>query len=198
MCHACVAAAQDRLTAESAAAPVEPSPAFAAAGAAAEPVQASGFAEYAKAVLFGGIAAIVGAIVWDKFVLWTGWQIGLIAVALGALVGVAVRAGAQGRPGSLLPWIGALLAGFSIFLGYALLADEMMAREAPQEAARFMSLPFIIRLPILMIGTVQFLDLMDWVFIAIGVWEGWSIPRRGNYEAEMASAPAAPPTAPTS
>jgi hypothetical protein len=195
MCQSCVTAAQDRLATETAAAP---SPAFAADPVTAEPVQACGFAQYARAVLFGGIAAVVGAIIWDKFVLFTGWQIGLIAVVLGVMVGVAVRAGAQGRRGKLLPWIGALLAGFAILLGYALLGQDQTLRTDPKSIAGLMSLPLLIRIPILMILVVPALDLLDWVFVAIGVWEGWSIPRRGNQEAEMPAPPAAPsPSAPT-
>src|SRR5687768_3249376 len=71
MCQSCVTAAQDRLAVANTAAPAEPSSTLAAAEATMEPTPPSGFAQYAKEVLFGLIAAIVGAVVWDKFVLFT-------------------------------------------------------------------------------------------------------------------------------
>jgi hypothetical protein len=184
MCHPCVAAAQERLAAAPAAAPVPPAP------AAEQPPLRCGFVHYVRAVLFAGIAAIVGAVAWDKFALITGIQLGLVAVALGVLVGVAVVRGADGRRGALLPWIGAPMAGFSILLGYALLAQDMLAREHAQQASKFLALPWIIRIPFLIFATVQSLDLMDWVFVAIGVWEGWSIPRRMLRRASEPTAPA--------
>jgi hypothetical protein len=135
-----------------------------------------GASEYLKALAFGGIAAVVGAIIWDKLTLWSGgWQIGFVAVILGAAVGVAVKMGAGGKAGPLLPWMGALLAGFAIVLGYALLANDQIAADT-EMGPKFAQIPLLLRLPLLFIGVLASLDLMSWVFVAIGVWEGWSIP----------------------
>jgi hypothetical protein len=183
MCPECVAAHQARLG-------EEPAPAAASAYEPA-PVLTCGPGHYFKALLFGLVTAVVGAIIWDKFVFYTHFQVGLIAVFLGAAVGIAVKMGAEGRRGKMLPFMGALLAGFSILLGYALLAQDQ-AMQDPQFAAKLNQIPVFIRIPILIIAVIPGLDVMDWIFVAIGLWEGWSIPRRSEAE------PMAPDTTATS
>jgi hypothetical protein len=102
-------------------------------------------------------------------------------------VGVAVCAGSGGRPGKLLPWLGAVMAAFSILLGWALLIMDVLPRENAEVARRLAEFPFLLRLPLLVVLAVMSRDLLDWVFVAIGVWEGWSIPRRLNAAAEAAA-----------
>jgi hypothetical protein len=46
--------------------------------------------------------------------------------------------------------------------------------------------PYLFQLLVIMLNVPFNLDLMDWVFVAIGVWEGWSIPRSLNRQAETA------------
>jgi hypothetical protein len=205
MCPPCVAAAQERLAAS-------PAPVASAAGdpsggssyadsiASLPPPKVlppSGAAQYGKAILFALIAAVVSAVVWDKIVLWTGFQLGIVAVAVGWLVGTAICMGAEGRSGKALPVIGALLAGFAIVLGRALLISDMLPKEAPDVAKQLSSVPFLVQLPILGFVAVRSLDFMDWIFVAIGVWEGWSIPSRMNRAAEYAASMAAQPAAAT-
>lgn len=60
----------------------------------AAPVGAGG---YARAVLFGLGAAAAGALLWFGVAKLTGYEIGLIAIAVGFLVGRAVQLGARGR-----------------------------------------------------------------------------------------------------
>jgi len=48
------------------------------------------------AVLFGGIAALTGALLWALVTATTGYQIGWMGIGVGALVGVAVRWAGRG------------------------------------------------------------------------------------------------------
>jgi hypothetical protein len=207
MCAPCVAAAQERLAASPA--PAEPVASAVAdpSGAASSyadgivslpplaPLAPSGAAQYGKAILFAMIAAVISAVVWDKIVLWTGFQLGIVAIAVGWLVGTALCMGAEGRPGKALPVLGALLAGFAIILGRALLISDMLPKEAPDLAKQLSAVPFLLQLPFLGYVAVRSLDFMDWIFVAIGVWEGWSIPNRMNREAEYAASMPAQPAA---
>lgn len=189
LCPTCLQAAQSSVAAPAPAVPAS------AAGAGAETAGATlpsgtgdpaseaptvvpevGSAGYLRALAAGALAAVACAVVWDKFVYYTHIQLGLIAVFLGVGVGIAVRAAAGGR-GPLLPWIGAVLAGFSILLGYVLLGHDA-AMENADVAARLGELPVFLRLPIIAAVVIPRLDPMDWVFVAIGVYEGWTIPRR--------------------
>jgi hypothetical protein len=186
MCASCVAAAQARL------APEPSAPTFSSSAGAAPPaLDLSGTAavpatvvvpekadptDYAKALAFGAAAAVLGAVLWNQVTVWTGWQIGFIAVIVGAAVGWAVKTGAAGRQGEALPWLGAALAGFGIFLGYALRINELLSADAAYAQA-----PLLTRLPNLAVNTVNNMSLFSWLFVAFGVWEGWSIPRRAQH-----------------
>lgn len=188
MCHACVQAAQSRYagTTENAGAGSTSVSNAESAATAVSPPEPLSPALYLRALILGFVAAIIGAFIWDKFVLITGFQLGLIAILLGVLVGFAVLYGTGGKYGVLLPWMGALLAGFSILLGYALLAQDFILQDATQ-AEELSQLPLLVRLPLLMIAVIPALDILDWVFVVIGIWEGWIIPRRAGQPKQIQS-----------
>src|SRR6187431_3334576 len=52
-----------------------------------------------KALLFGSGAAAVSAVVWYGITELTGYQLGIVAIAVGFAVGFAVRAGSEQRGG---------------------------------------------------------------------------------------------------
>ncbi len=130
---------------------------------------------YLRAIGAGLMAAVIGAVLWDKFVFYTHIQFGLVAVFIAYGVAVAVKKAAGGHNDGL-SWVGAALAAFCMLLGYVLLANDavMADREA---SVRFGSIPLLVRVPLMFPLVVKTLDLMDWVFVAIGVYEGWKVPR---------------------
>lgn len=210
MCHSCVAQEQERVRSEvaadasatpevadgSVAAPGTAAPAASptdAVTSAAPPPQPCGFLQYVKAVLFAGIAAVLGALIWDKFALWTGIQLGLIAVAVGWVVATALCIGAEGRPGKLLPVLGAVTAAFGIMLGYAMLMQDTDRGEL---ARNLREADYFLKLFTYFLTAPFNLDLMDWVFVAIGVWEGWSIPSNLNRQAATGAVPESESPAP--
>ncbi len=84
-----------------------------------------------KKLLLGGFAglaaAIIGAIVWAALTVTTKYQIGWMAVGVGALVGFALRIGNGGKTFGIL---GAFLALFGCVLGnYFLLIAVASAQE---------------------------------------------------------------------
>ena len=178
MCRSCIEAQQQQMASAPAATAgpaAATAPPYNAAPAAvvqedlpAQPIH------YLKAFLFGLVAALIGAWIWDKFVIITSIQIGFVAVFLGFGVAIAVRTGAENRSGIGLSIIGALLCAFCVLFGYVLIADEV----ATKQSAEIARIPFLVRLPVLVGAVIPNLDLMDWVFVAIAVWEGWSIPGR--------------------
>lgn len=60
---------------------------------------ASGCRPLALAVLFGVLAAVGAAGLWALIVILTGYQLGLVAIVVGILVGLAVRKGSGGTGG---------------------------------------------------------------------------------------------------
>jgi hypothetical protein len=72
-----------------------------------------------KATIFGIGAGILGALIWWGVRRATGYEIGLIAIVVGFLVGGAVRAGSGGRGGRAYQLLALVLAYFAIALNYA-------------------------------------------------------------------------------
>jgi hypothetical protein len=70
------------------------------------------------ASVYGSGAALIGALLWWAVRAGTGYEVGLIAVAVGFMVGYAVRAGAQGRGGRRFQILAVLLTYAGISLNY--------------------------------------------------------------------------------
>ncbi|HAR65698.1 MAG TPA: hypothetical protein DCR55_05730 [Lentisphaeria bacterium] len=66
----------------------------------------SGFFRFIKALIFGFIAGAIGSGIYYAVLALTGYEIGLIAIAVGFLVGLGVATGSGGRGG----WVYQLLA----------------------------------------------------------------------------------------
>lgn len=67
---------------------------------------------FARAAIFGTGAAIAGAMLYYGVAQISGYEIGLVSIAVGAMVGVAVRAGSRNRGGLVYQIL-------AIFLGYS-------------------------------------------------------------------------------
>jgi hypothetical protein len=80
-----------------------------------------------RAALFGGGAAAVGTLVWFLVIKLSGSEFGLIAIAVGLLVGFAVRYGARGHGGARYQALAMALTYFSITASYVPLVIEGMA-----------------------------------------------------------------------
>ncbi|MHC5010658.1 MAG: hypothetical protein ACYTG6_06850 [Planctomycetota bacterium] len=76
--------------------------------------------------LAGAVAALSGAILWATITVLTGWQIGWMAIGIGALVGVAVRAGGNGQDPAY-GFMGAALALVGCMLGNLLAVCGIVA-----------------------------------------------------------------------
>lgn len=75
----------------------------------------------AGAVILGGIVAVVSAVAWIALIYFTGTEIGLVAWAIGGLVGLAVRFGSGRRRGKALQFIAAFWAFVGVGLGKGIL-----------------------------------------------------------------------------
>jgi len=124
---------------------------------------------FPRAVAAGLAAAVIGALLWAGFVYVTNYELGLIAVAVGALVGIAVREAGQGVD-SKFGVLGALCAAFGWVLGTMLVVLAMVSKAADVgmlEAAGRLGLGGCISL------ALENGDAMELLFLAIAVYEGW-------------------------
>lgn len=129
-----------------------------------------------KAWLFGSVAAIIGAIIWDKITYYTNYQIGLVAVGVGILVGVAVSRGAGGKSGTALKVMGALLSGIGILLGQALIIMDTARGMSSAGLDALNASPILLFIiSVALVPKVLIADPLSLLFVAIGVWQGWQI-----------------------
>ena len=54
-------------------------------------------ATFLKALLFGSVAGIAGAVIYYAVIAITNFEIGIVAILIGYMVGYAIRKGASGR-----------------------------------------------------------------------------------------------------
>jgi hypothetical protein len=89
-----------------------------------------GWTALAKPALFGFGAAIAGAILYYAVAAITGLEIGLVAIAIGYMVGYAVRNGAAGRGGRRFQVLALVLTYWSVGLAYTPLTFQGMSKES--------------------------------------------------------------------
>jgi len=92
-------------------------------------------------VLLGVLAGVGGAIVWMLFALVTRWRLRLLAVAIGLLIGFAIRRDVRGAQDVRVPVISALLAAGALFLGEYLLM-MVLAPELSVAVGRTVTPPY--------------------------------------------------------
>jgi hypothetical protein len=126
-------------------------------------------ANFALAAVAGIGAAVVGAILWAVFTYATNYELGLIAVAIGALVGIAVRKAGNGDTANFAI-LGALCAALGCALGIVLCDIAVYASVTGGS--------FLDAFSTLGIGGSLSLageaaDPMDLLFVAIAIYEGF-------------------------
>ncbi|MCB0214537.1 MAG: hypothetical protein KDJ52_34675 [Anaerolineae bacterium] len=131
----------------------------------------------------GLVAAVIGAVIWAAITVMTGYQLGIVAVGLGFLVGVAVGVFGKGID-RIFGFMGAGLALFSCILGNFLTIAAFIAQE---EAMSIVGVLFILFLsPSLVIELMgATFSPMDLLFYGIAVYEGYKFSFRKLTEADL-------------
>ena len=131
------------------------------------------------AVAAGIAAAIVGAILWAVFVYVTNMELGLVAIAVGALVGISVREAGRSSHNSF-GIIGAVCAAFGWALGTVMCDVAILAKQAGAPFSDVISRIGASGTVTLAIGSSDAIDLL---FLAIAVWEGYKFAKRPSRRA---------------
>ena len=88
---------------------------------------------FLRAMACGVVAAIAGAILYFAVIAITDFEIGLVAIAIGFMVGYAVRFGAGGSGGRRFQVMALVLTYVAVSLAYTILAVRAGADQAPTE-----------------------------------------------------------------
>lgn len=120
-------------------------------------------------IVAGLAAALVGAAIWTAFSYFTGYELGLVVIAIGAIIGYAIRTVGHGVD-PVFGVVGAGCAAVSWAIGTVLSQVAFLAQQAGR--------PFFEALNLLGVDrSIQFaidnIQGMDFLFLAIALWEGW-------------------------
>jgi hypothetical protein len=88
-----------------------------------------GWGLFAKAGIFGLGAAIAGAILYYAVIAITNFEIGLVAIAIGFMVGWAVRKATSGRGGRRFQVLALVLTYWAVGLAYTPITFKQLAEE---------------------------------------------------------------------
>jgi hypothetical protein len=152
------------------------------------------WSRFVTAAVYGTGAAIGGAALYWAFVKVTHIELGLMAIAVGWLVGRAVMKGSNMRGGRRYQYLALALTYFSITFSYGALMVEHMIKNAPKADAKDQEkvktaapAPSVGALAVglgaifLIILAAPFLagfsNILGWVIIAIGLFEAWKQAR---------------------
>ncbi len=133
------------------------------------------------AFIAGLLAAAAGAGIWAGITVLTGYQIGFMAIGVGALVALSIRAAGKGLSkkfqvlGALLSLLGCAVGNF-LTVCYYIAQNESMGFIEVLTAINPASIPD------LMISTFS---AMDALFYGIAVYEGYRLSLRQLSEAEF-------------
>lgn len=93
------------------------------------------FGRFARALTYGCGAGVVGATLYYAILALTGYEVGLVAIAVGFMVGYAVKEGSYGRGGWRYQLIAMAITYVAIVMTYVPLIVDGFEQELAREAA---------------------------------------------------------------
>jgi hypothetical protein len=93
-----------------------------------------GWGVFARTGLYGLGATIAGAVLYYAVIAITDFEIGIVAIAIGYMVGYAVRAGARGRGGRRFQVLALVLTYWAVGLAYTPLAFSGTSEQSERQA----------------------------------------------------------------
>jgi hypothetical protein len=148
----------------------------------AELAGGSGALRFWKALGLGGAGAVVGALLFYGIREATGYELGIVAIAVGVVVGKGVAKGAAGRRNLGYPFLAVLLTYFSIVLTYVpIMLEEWSKQPAPVNAIShvvitFLTIGFTLIAPLF----VGFHAPLSLVITGIALYQAWKITRASS------------------
>lgn len=130
---------------------------------------------YIGAVGLGFVAALLGAVLWERISTLLHLQIGFVSIAIGFAVGWAVVTGSGNKRGRALQVLALVLSAVGIALGIvfethsqieALIASGEWQGGIDPWLVSVLGFPFVF----------QEMGFMTWIIAAFGLWQAWTMP----------------------
>jgi len=152
----------------------------------------SGAKRFFKATIFGILAGAVGAALWYAILRFTGYEVGLIAIVVGFLVGFAVRKGSEGRGG----WAYQALAMFITYSSIVVTYIPFII-----QGSKGYDIPAVVLFGIALAAPVLagFKNIIGILIIGFAVYQAWHMNKRvaiqitGPYNIAGAALPTSAP-----
>lgn len=157
-----------------------------------------------RAFGFGLGAAGAGSLIWYLVTAWTGYELGILAIALGYAIGIAVRVGSEGRGGRGYQLLAVWLTYSAVVTTYVpqvvgylqapaaaaeasndagaedpvepgVAADSVADEPMPTVVATVIALPIAFVFPVLVLLEEPGSGIMGLIILAIALWEAWKL-----------------------
>lgn len=133
------------------------------------------------AFLGGMVAAVLGGIIWGLIVITTNYEIGFVALGIGALSGYGVLYLARGKKGFALQILAAISSIFGIitekYIAFHHFFTEMVALEYGEEVASTISIFSIDTITLFTEELSYIVSGFDLLWILLAVATAWKIPQ---------------------
>jgi hypothetical protein len=124
-----------------------------------------------KAIAFGVVAMLAGALLYWAVIRFAKLEIGIIAIASGWMIGKALRAGADGRGGPALQFIGAGLVYVSVALAYL----PFVMQAAPPGSSLVAGALVAIMVPLQQVFSSGVGGIISALIIGFGMMQAWQM-----------------------
>lgn len=138
---------------------------------------------FGKALIAGIVTGLITAILWGVITVVTEYQIGFMAIGVGAAVGLAIRATGKGLDqifgitGAIISILGCLVGNFLSIIGFAANAEGLGYLEVLSVVDFSMIIPLM----------AETFSPMDLLFYGIAAYEGYKLSFRTFTEEDFAS-----------
>jgi hypothetical protein len=143
-----------------------------------------GDAAFLQAMLFGLGGAILGSVLYAGIEIATGWTIGYVALAVGWLVGKAMKQGSAGRGGRRYQVVAAILTYCSVSFGnLAVILHGLSGREIViNERFVIRVAEFVLLSPFVELRTRLWSGIIGIFILTIGLRAAWAMTAGSEYQ----------------
>ena len=139
------------------------------------------------ALLGGLIAAVIGGAIWGGVAIWTGYEVGYVAIGVGLLCGLGVVMLSQGKRGLPLQIIAVVASVLGIVIGkygtyQHVFQESLKAMENGAVIAAEFSLFSVGMVQLFMADLSNMVGGYDLLWIGLAVYTAWSIPKASGFK----------------
>ena len=130
------------------------------------------------ALLLGLVAAVVGCVLWYAVVVITNYELGIVAIAIGWLVGSAVSIGAGRKRGLILQIMAVLITLVALLFSEYLIVRHFVVRNLAEEG--YTGIPLIMEPAVMWELIVEGIKASptSLLFWAIALWQAFVTPMK--------------------